>query len=159
WLIEFRPGDPKLQLTMNYRRANDRGFSYNNTDFGVDLDQLTGLTRDQVMSAMGTNVHFQLKRDAGTFDFEGWFKHGNGSGHFTFEPSSSFNAELGRLGFGKATDEQLQSLAMADTGMAFINELKAQGYDTATVDQLVRMANHGVRLEYLQGLKSLGYSV
>ena len=108
----------------------------------------------------GTNVQFQLKRDAGTFNFEGWFKGGNGSGHFTFSPSSSFASELARLGFGRPTDEQLLSLATpGDTGFAFINELKAQGYDTTTVEQLVRMSNHGVRLEYLQGLKSLGYSV
>jgi uncharacterized protein (UPF0335 family) len=104
-------------------------------------------------------VRFQLKRDAGTFNFEGWFKEGNGSGHFTFAPSSSFAADLNRLGFGQANGEQLQSLAMSDVGFAYINELKAQGYDTATIDQLVRMGNHGVRIDYLQGLKSLGYNV
>ena len=68
WLIELRPGDAKLQLTMNYRRTGDTGFNYHNTDFGIELDQLVGLTRDQVMSAMGTNVHFQLKRDLFIFD-------------------------------------------------------------------------------------------
>jgi hypothetical protein len=158
WLIEFKTSEARLQLTMRYRREGDNGFSYSNTGFGVTLDQLTGLTRDQVMSS-GANVRFQLKRDAGTFNFEGWFKEGNGSGHFTFSPSSSFAAELARQGFGRPTDEQLLSLAMSDTGQAFINELRAQGYDTSTAEQLVRLGNHGVRLEYLQGLKSLGYSV
>src|SRR5436853_1983146 len=95
----------------------------------------------------GTNVNFQLKRDAGTFNFEGWFKEGNGSGHFTFTPNSSFASELARQGFGKPTDEQLLSLAMGDTGFAFINELRVQGYDTSTVEQLVRISNHGVTLE------------
>jgi hypothetical protein len=61
----------KLQLTMRYQRRGNRGFSYSNTGFGVTLDQLVGLTREQVMSASGTNVRFQLKRDAGTFNFEG----------------------------------------------------------------------------------------
>jgi hypothetical protein len=46
-----------------------------------------------------------LKRDAGTFSFEGWFKEGIGSGHFTFSPSSSFANELARQGFGKPNDE------------------------------------------------------
>ena len=33
WLIEFRPSESKLQLSMSYRRAgNNGGFSYNNTD-------------------------------------------------------------------------------------------------------------------------------
>src|ERR1041385_9334821 len=54
WLIESRPGDSKLQLTMNYRRAGDSGFHYQNRDFGIELDRLARLTRDQVMSANGT---------------------------------------------------------------------------------------------------------
>ena len=157
WLIEFRPTDSKLQLTLRYSRGGGSGF--HNTGFAIELEKLTGLTREQLMSPMGTNVRFQLKRDAGTFDFEGWFKQGNGSGHFIFTGNSSFNSELSRLGFGRASEEQLLSLAMSDAGLAFINELKAQDYDTNTVEQLVRMANHGVRLEYLQGLKSLGYTV
>jgi len=159
WMIEFQTSEAKLHLTMRYQRQGDHGFSYSNSGFGVMLDQLSGLTRGQMLSAAGNNVRFQLKRDAGTFNFEGWFKEGNGSGHFTFSPSSAFANDLARQGFGKATDEQLLSLAMSNTGTAFINELKAEGYDTSTVEQLVNMGNHGVSLEYLQGLKSLGYSV
>lgn len=159
WMIEYQTNDAKLHLTMRYQRQGERGFSYSNSGFDITLDQLPGLTREQMLSSSGTNVHFQLKRDAGTFNFEGWFKEGNGSGHFTFSPSSSFASELARQGFGKSTDEQLLSLAMTNTGTAFINELKAQGYDTSTVEQLVQMGNHGVKLDYLQGLKSLGYSV
>src|ERR1044072_8982901 len=84
WLIEYSTTENKLELTMRYRRTRDTGFSYHDSGFKVTLDQLVGLSRDQVMSAAGTNVRFQLKRDAGTFDFEGWFKQGNGSGHFNF---------------------------------------------------------------------------
>ena len=64
----------------------------------------------------GTNVRFQLKRDAGTFNFEGWFKEGNGSGHFTFTPDHGFASQLTSQGIGSPTDEQLLSLAMSDTG-------------------------------------------
>jgi len=159
WMIEFKTTKAEVQLSLRVQRERDGGFNHSSMGFGISPDQLIGLTREQAMSAAGTNVSFQLKRDAGTFNFEGWFKQGNGSGHFTFSPNSSFASELAKQGFGTPTDEQLLSLAMADTGLAFINELKAQGYDTTTVDQLVRMSHHGVRLEYLQGLKSLGYSV
>src|SRR5688572_17611453 len=126
WLIEVKPGEAKVQLTMQYRRKRDSGFSYSNTGFGVSLDQLIGLTREQIMSN-GTNVQFQLKRDAGTFNFEGWFRQGNGSGHFTFTPNASFAAELNRQGFGKPNDDQLLSMALNDVGFNLINELKAQG--------------------------------
>lgn len=158
WLIEVKPSEAKVQLTMQYRRERDSGFSYSNTGFGVSLDQLIGLTREQIMSN-GSHVQFQLKRDAGTFNFEGWFRQGNGSGHFTFTPNASFAAELNRQGFGKPTDDQLLSMALSDVGFALINELRAQGYETPTLEQLVKMGNHGVRIEYLQGLKALGYSL
>jgi hypothetical protein len=158
WLGEYKTTESKIQLTLRYRRLRDSGFSYSDTGFSSTLDQLIGLTREQVFSS-GTNVKFQLKRDAGAFNLEGWFKDGNGSGHFTFSPNASFAAELDKQGFGRPTDEQLLSLAMNDTGFAFINELKAQGYDTSTVDQLVKLGNHGVNLDYLQGLKAMGYSV
>ena len=160
WLIEPRQNDGKLQLSLRMRRDRDGRSSNNHVGFGIALDQLTGLTREQMMSSSGTSVKFELRRDAGTFHMEGWFKEGNGSGHFTFTPNSSFAADLSRQGFtGNASADQLQSLAMSDVGSAFINELKAQGYDTATVEQLVKMGHHGVKLEYLLGLKSLGYTV
>jgi len=60
---------------------------------------LSGLSREQAMSG-GAHVQFQLKRDAGAFNFEGWFKDGNGSGHFIFAPDRSFAAQLNAQGFG-----------------------------------------------------------
>jgi len=106
WLIEIKPTESKAQLTMRTSRQRDNGgFSYNNHGFGIDLNQLSGLTREQAMGS-GSHVQFQLKRDAGTFNFEGWFKEGNGSGHFTFTPNSSFAADLSRQGLGKPSDDQ-----------------------------------------------------
>jgi hypothetical protein len=158
-MIEIKTGEPRVQLTMRYSRTRENGgSSYNNTGFQIPMEQLVGLTREQAMSS-GSHVQFQLKRDAGVFNFEGWFKEGNGSGHFTFSPNASFGADLSRQGFGKPTDEQLFDLAMADVGFGLINELKSQGYDLTTLDQLVRIGHHGVRLEYVQGLKAMGYTL
>lgn len=160
WLIEYRTGEEKVQLTMRYTHQREGGgYGYSNTGFSISPDQLVGLTREQAMSSSGNVVKFQLKRDAGTFNFEGWFKDGNGSGHFTFSPNASFAAELNRQGYGTPTPKQQLSMAMQDVGFGLINELKAQGYDLSTVDQLVKMGNHGVKLEYVQGLKQLGYNV
>jgi hypothetical protein len=158
WLIEYRTGEENVHLTMRYTRKRDNSFGYSDTGFMIGPDRLVGLTREQAMSA-GTNVRFQLKRDAGTFNFEGWFKEGNGSGHFTFSPNASFAAELNKQGYGTPTAEQQLSMAMQDAGFDLINELKAQGYEQPTLDQLVKMGNHGLRVEYVQGLKQLGYSL
>ncbi len=122
-------------MEMRFRRKSEKGFGYSNNGFMIAPEKLTGLTREQAMSS-GTNVKFQLQRDAGTFYFEGWFKEGNGSGHFTFSPNTSFGAELNRQGIGTPTAEQQLSLALHDVGFALINELKSQGYEQPTLEQL-----------------------
>src|SRR6476620_5560319 len=147
WLVEFRTGETNVHMEMRYQRRSEKGSGYSSHGFTIDPAALSGLSRDQAMSG-GTNVRFQVKRDAGTFNFEGWFKEGNGSGHFTFTPDRGFASQLTSQGIGSPTDEQLLSLAMSDTGFAIINELKAQGYERPTLDQLVQLGNHGVNFEY-----------
>ena len=111
WLIEFRPGESKLHIEMRYERHDAKGDHTSSHGFTIDPALLSGLSRDQATS-VGTNVRFQLKRDAGTFTFDGWFKEGNGSGHFTFTPDHGFASQLTSEGYGSPTDEQLLSLAM-----------------------------------------------
>lgn len=158
WLIEQKTGESRLHMTLRYSRQNEKGRSSSSNGFMIAPEQLEGLTRAQMMSA-GTNVKFQLRRDAGTFHFEGWFREGNGSGHFNFSPNSSFATQLSQQGFGSPTPEQQLSLALNDIGFALIDELKSQGYDKPTLAQLVKMGHHGVRLEYVKGMGGLGYRV
>src|SRR5437667_1557371 len=158
WLIEFRTGEEKVHIELRYERKSEKGNHSSSHGFSIDPGRFSGLTREQAMSG-GAHVQFQLKRDAGTFNFEGWFRDGNGSGHFTFAPDRSFAAQISSQGYGSPTDEQLLSLAMSDTGFALINELRVQGYERPTLDQLIAMGNHGVSVEYVQGLKSYGYQL
>src|SRR5260370_41064681 len=126
---------------MRYESTGERGSGYSSHGFQIDPGRFSGLSREQAMSG-GTHVQFQLKRDAGTFNFEGWFKEGNGSGHFTFTPDHGFASQLTSQGYGSPTDDQLLLLAMSDTGFTLINELKAQGYERTTLDQRVQKRNH-----------------
>src|SRR5258707_5664252 len=158
WLIEFRTGEARVHIELRYERKSEKGNHWSSHGFSLDPSLLSGLTREEAMSG-GAHVQFQLKRDAGTLNFEGWFKDGNGSGHFTFAPDRSFATQLSAQGYGSPSDEQLLSLAMSDTCFALINELKTQGYERPTLDQLVAIGNHGVSVEYVQWLKSYGYQV
>ena len=72
WLIEYRTGEEKVQITMRYERKSEKGSGFSSHGFSIDPARFSGLTREQAMSG-GTHVQFQLKRDAGTFNFEGWF--------------------------------------------------------------------------------------
>jgi len=157
WIIEPGRDANWLHLTLMYSSERQgRGQSMHGSR--LSPDQLRGLGSAQMMSA-GTNVQFQLVRDAGTFNCEGWFKNGRGSGHFVFAANPAFVAELKRRNYEAPTDTQLFRLALSDTGLGLLDELQAQGYERPTLDQLVRMGDHGVSLEYLRALKAQGYNV
>jgi hypothetical protein len=161
WLADLQERDDGLvQFTLRYEeRKGDSDNSWNNSN-GIALNQLQGLSRDQAMSPAGVEVKFQIKRDAGSIDCEGWFRSGKGAGHFIFAPNHAFIPELNKRGIsGTLTDSQLFTLARTDVGFAVLEELKSQAYGLPSMDQLVRMSEHGVRLEFLKGLKAFGAKV
>jgi hypothetical protein len=164
WLVEYKTDEGKPVLTLRYRESRqDAGGGKHesswDTSRSIESDKLSGLTREQAFSTSGTNVRFDVRRDAGTFACEGWFKQGSGSGHFTFIPNPGFAAELGRRGIGSPDARQLFSLARADVGLALLDELKTQGYERPTLEQLVRMGDHGVHFDYVRSMKEMGYSL
>ncbi len=154
WLIDYTPGADVVHLSVRYRTG--RGSSENS--YSVPLDRLQGLSPSDLM-AKGSAVKFQVKRDAGSFDCEGWMKDGRGSGHFKFALSPGFAAELRKRGYEAPSVEQQFSMAMHDVSLALIDELSAQGYQRPSLDQLVKIGTHGVRLEYVKGLKALGHQL
>src|SRR5258708_4235800 len=93
WLIEFRTGEAKVHIELRYERKSEKGNHSSSHGFSLDPSLLSGLTPEEAMSG-GAHVQFQLKRDAGTFNFEGWFKDGNGTAPFTFSPHPPFPAQL-----------------------------------------------------------------
>ena len=63
WLIEVKTGEAKVQLTMRYSRQRDGGgFSHNDTGFGIPLEQLAGLSREQVMSSGAHAISIEARR-------------------------------------------------------------------------------------------------
>lgn len=161
WLIESIPESSMVDMTLRYGATTkiSGGKVFRNTNsFRVDLDRLQGLLSSQRASG-GTQVKFQLVRDAGTFSCEGWFNGGRGAGDFIFSANQNFISELSRRGINKPTDEQQFYLAAHDIGLEFLDELQAQGYERPTSAQLVRLGTHGVRLAYIRELRGLGYQV
>jgi hypothetical protein len=161
WMADLQERDDGLvQFTLRYEERKGDSFNSWNNSNGIVLNQLQGLTRDQAMSSGGVEVKFQIKRDAGSFDCEGWFRVGRGAGHFLFAPNRAFIPELNRRGIsGTLADSQLFTLARTDVGFAVLEELKSQAYPLPSMGQLVRMSEHGVRLEFLKGLKTFGAKV
>jgi hypothetical protein len=166
WLISQRLSNSKPQadtvhLKLRYRmgeskKDGDSDFN-SSTAFHIPIAQLSGLSQTQMMSASGNQVRFQLVRDAGTLDCEGWFKDGQGAGHFVFTPNAGFVSQLTKRGYGAPTNEQQFVMAIHDVDLGLIDELRVQGFQQPTLNQLIRMGTHGVRLEYVKELHGLGY--
>ena len=85
-----------------------------------------------------------LKRDAGTFSFEGTVRNGSGAGAYTFTPSAAFADALQKRGIGRPTAAQQHEMAKSDVSLALLDDLTAQGYEKPTIDDLVRAGQHGV---------------
>jgi len=155
WNLYADTSGHRVQLSFE-RYDNDRRSGM--TSFGVAPQELRGLTDSQLRAGNG-NVHFQLVRDAGTFDFDGQIRDAHGTGFFTFAPNARFPQELAARGYERPTADQQFWLALHDIGYAFVDELRADGYDRPSVQQLVVMGMHGANLAYVRSLKAAGYRV
>jgi beta-lactamase regulating signal transducer with metallopeptidase domain len=122
----------------------------------IRIEQLEGLTLAQLTGAGGP-VQFRLRRDAGTFTFEGVVRNGVGAGTFTFTADANFPAELAKRGLARPTAAEQYQLARHDVGYAFLDALNAQGYAKPQTSDLVRAGQHGVDTAYVRDMGALGY--
>jgi beta-lactamase regulating signal transducer with metallopeptidase domain len=122
----------------------------------VPVDRLEGLTPAQ-LAGPGGPVQFRIRRDAGTFTFEGVLRNRVAAGTFSFSPDPSFPAALAKRGFAQPTAREQYQMARHDIGFAYIDELSKQGYARPPIAELVRAGQHGVNLTYLREMGALGY--
>ena len=156
-LDQQRPGTWEVQASdtpgMVHLRVTEKDSS-SSTD--VPIAQLEGLTGLKLSSANGP-IQFKLRRDAGTFAFDGVVRNGVGAGTFEFTADPAFADGLAKRGFSRPTARDQYQLARADVGYAFLDELTAQGYAKPQTADLVRAGEHGVSSTYLRDMGALGY--
>ncbi len=122
----------------------------------VPLARLEGLTAAQ-LTGSGGPIQFRLRRDAGTFVFEGVVRNRVGAGTFSFTLEPGFAAELAKRGFRQPTEREQYQMARHDIGYAFLDELARQGYTKPETAEIVRAGQHGVDATYLREMGALGY--
>lgn len=147
---EIRPTDSKGTVHLRIVELNS------STGTNVPVDQLEGLTGAQLTGAGGP-VQFKVRRDAGTFTFEGIVRNGIGAGTFTFAADPSFPDQMAKRGFARPTPAEQYQMARHDIGFAFVDELTKQGYGKPQTSELVRAGQHGVQAEYVRDMAALGY--
>ncbi|HXG67468.1 MAG TPA: hypothetical protein VNO70_20355 [Blastocatellia bacterium] len=152
WIIETRPGTDYIHLTVQRSSGRHTNFM---SSVDVRRETLKGLL--QAQAASGGPVQFQIVRDAGTLNCEGWFKDGKGSGHFTFAPNQGFAGEMRGLGYNNLSEEDLFTMTVVNLTVDFIRELGALGYERLALDDLMAMRIHGAGPEFIRELKSRGF--
>ena len=154
---ENLPGTWELRPTEKEGVVHLRLTELNSTNgSNVPVDQLEGLTAAQ-LAGPGGQVQFRIRRDAGTFIFEGVLRSRVAAGTFTFSANPSFPAELAKRGFAQPTPREQYQMARHDIGFAYIDELTKQGYAKPSTAELVRAGQHGVNVTYLREMGALGY--
>jgi beta-lactamase regulating signal transducer with metallopeptidase domain len=147
---EIRPADTKDTVHLRIVERNS------SSGTNVPIGQLEGLTSAQLTGAGGP-VQFRVRRDAGTFTFEGAIRNGVGAGTFSFAPDAGFPAELAKRGFDRPNASEQYQMARFDIGFGFLDELNAQGYAKPQTAELVRAGQHGVQATYVREMGALGY--
>lgn len=145
---------PTGQARILHLQLREGGSSYSTT---IDLDHTPELPAG--FPGVGGPVHFDMRRDAGTFAVEGVIRNGVGAGTYTFAASATFPDELAKRGFERPGLVEQRLLARTDIGFAFLDELVAQHYARpAHLVELVQAARQGISLSYLRELGRLGYN-
>jgi hypothetical protein len=146
----------RVQLNVN-RDATNSHMTWGET---MPLSAFEGLSASTIGSSRATSS-FALRRDAGTFEFEGTFRDGEGAGHFTFTPNPSYVGQLRSMNVrndeGGDENELLFRLAMHDVSTDFIRSFRSLGYD-APLGTYIRFRIHGVDPRMVTELRSLGYT-
>ena len=150
---------------INYLTSTsiDLGLSYHNDHSSWEMSDSVpfderafhGLTLDDIKSAKGVK-HFQIVRDAGAFDCNGYFASGIGSGVFAFAPSAAFADALDSRGLGRPDVKDQFELALSNVTLAMVDGLRSAGVTGLSAKALVNLANHDVNAKYVAGLKANG---
>jgi hypothetical protein len=154
WMID-PPIEGKVLLTLH----RSSGHSQMTSSSGLPLEQLRGLSRQQMESSAGATVHFEIAREAGSLGCEGYFRSGNGAGAFTFSPNANFVSEMRSLGYQNLPVETVFSMAVHDVKTAYVRELRSLGVAPGSSDELISMSIHNVTIDYIRELKNLGRSL
>jgi hypothetical protein len=152
WRINYI-SSTSIDLGLSYHNGNSSWEMSDSLPF--DASSFHGLTIDDIKSAKGAK-HFQIVRDAGAFDCNGYFASGIGSGVFAFAPSVAFADALDSRGLGRPGVKDEFELALSNVTLAMVDGLRAAGVTGLSAKSLVTLANHDVNAKYVAGLNANG---
>lgn len=145
--------------TVNFEvLISEPGGGHSSWGNDIDLSRLRGLSRSALFSS-GSNVEFDVVRDAGTLHCAGHAALGSGGGTFTYAPNPSFAAELARRGVSRPNGDEQLRMTLSDVPLSFVDTLRSYHYSVTSPEELIRMTDHGVDSKYVTSIETAGYHV
>jgi hypothetical protein len=102
------------------------------------------------------DVTFNITRDAGRFDCEGYLKDGEGAGIFRFTPDARYPKDMNTLGFDGVDDEMQFAMAVHDVSVDFARTMKAENLSGLTTEMLLAFRIHGVSPTFIRDIRAAG---
>ena len=164
WRADLR-GDAEREpgtIQFNFERRSPSGGHNNQSSFGIRLEDLQGLTRDQLQ---GGKAAFRLVREAGTIDFEGSFAESRGSGTFRFVGNPAFLNAMRSRGsdfetsskHGRDTEDRQFTAAVLNITAALADDLNSAGLGRLDVDDLFKAVIFKVDSRFIAEMKATGF--
>jgi hypothetical protein len=104
------------------------------------------------------DVHFTIKRDAGTFECEGFLDSGEGAGIFHFQPNPNYASEMRKLDF-PIDDEKQYEMAVQDVSFEFAKQMKNEKLTDLDADKLIAFRIFGVNSAFIDALRKEGLTI
>jgi len=162
WEASIKDKSPdKIQLS--FERKTEHGRNQNSSSYS--FSELQGLSREQ---ATNGRVSFRLVRDAGTFEFEGTFVNGRGSGTFNFVPNRGYIDAMRSRGFDfekmskdddhdGSIEDRLMTAAMLNVSVALADDLRSANFPNLDVGDLFKAAIFKVDGKFMAEMKATGF--
>ena len=135
------------RVNINFQYAD----GHSNWGRTFDRSELSNVTRN------GERITFALRREAGTFSFEGKGTLERAAGWYDFAPNADFQRAMEKLGFRDIDAKDLFVFAIEGLTVDATRQLQRLISDTLDTDGLVRLINHGAGVKYVQAMTDAGF--
>lgn len=155
WTIDFN--DKKSNLVyLSITRGDPIYGNGTRLSNNVQFSGFEDLSREQAFAGL-KDAKFRIVREAGTFEMEGSFSAGKGTGFWTLLPNQNFISAMQNRGYSLSIDKNAFDAALFDINSKFIEDLKAAGYDRLLFKDLVRARIFQVDAQFVKEVQTMGF--
>ena len=135
------------RVNINFQYAD----GHSNWGRTFDRSELSNVSRN------GERITFALRREAGTFSFEGKGTLERAAGWYGFVPNADFQRAMEKLRFREIDSKDLFVFGIEGLTVESTRQLQRLISDTLDTDGLVRLINHGAGVKYVQAMTDAGF--